>query len=488
MCRSMRGVAIPCSTMDHGQSPVSRIRTVYLFLIVLVMAAITIILQISNVAELKLLKPKVQFSKHDDVRDFPADVGGNENTNSSKSAGGDALGIIAGEVDETRPRSSSFACHNDTTPEIKIAVFGGIKIIKQWQELSILVNSFKLTEPNTYILNVTCPYQRTTPRLLIEEGVPVACETKVTVTLTASMNILQGKDIVVLGMSPYSLKIKTKVMRTKISGGQLFVFYGVETPLRMHEWIPDVGRQPVHGVWSYTSTSDTVIPYGRYVEFDTEIEVDVNELVSSKNKLVAWMGSNCVKQVFWPRMAFVNELQKYVQVDTYGKCGNLTCLPRMSKRCQSLMGEYKFYLSLENAECRDYMTEKFWDTALIQGAVPVVYGAKKSDYERVAPPNSFIHVSDFDSVESLAKYLLLLDRNDVLYSRFFHWRRKGEIEMVFPPLLPSSFCDIIQQYYLLQRGMVNTVDLAKTSWFQGCRYQVAKSYPSQALSGWKPWR
>ena len=35
----------------------------------------------------------------------------------------------------------------------------------------------------------------------------------------------------------------------------------------------------------------------------------------------------------------------------------------------------------------------------------------RSDYERVAPPKSFIHVADFTSPAELAKYLLHLQNN-----------------------------------------------------------------------------
>jgi len=54
--------------------------------------------------------------------------------------------------------------------------------------------------------------------------------------------------------------------------------------------------------------------------------------------------------------------------------------------------------------------------------VPVVMGAKKRDYEALAPPNSFIHVNDFAGPRQLADYLLLLDGNDTLYNEYFRWR------------------------------------------------------------------
>ncbi|VDP25238.1 unnamed protein product [Soboliphyme baturini] len=53
-------------------------------------------------------------------------------------------------------------------------------------------------------------------------------------------------------------------------------------------------------------------------------------------------------------------------------------------------------------------------------------GAPKEDYERIAPPHSFVHVEDFASPRQLAEYLLKLDKNDTLYNSYFQWKSKGE--------------------------------------------------------------
>jgi len=50
-------------------------------------------------------------------------------------------------------------------------------------------------------------------------------------------------------------------------------------------------------------------------------------------------------------------------------------------------------------------------------------GARRRDYEAIAPPHSFIHVDDFSSPRHLAKYLHILAANDTLYNEYFLWRR-----------------------------------------------------------------
>jgi len=47
-------------------------------------------------------------------------------------------------------------------------------------------------------------------------------------------------------------------------------------------------------------------------------------------------------------------------------CGDLTCLRGSDELCFNLLErDYKFYLAFENSNCFDYITEKFWNSALM---------------------------------------------------------------------------------------------------------------------------
>ncbi len=54
-------------------------------------------------------------------------------------------------------------------------------------------------------------------------------------------------------------------------------------------------------------------------------------------------------------------------------------------------------------------------------------GPVKSDYIKVAPPNSFIHVRDFISPQHLATFLQKVGANENQYLSFFQWKRHGSI-------------------------------------------------------------
>ena len=72
--------------------------------------------------------------------------------------------------------------------------------------------------------------------------------------------------------------------------------------------------------------------------------------------------------------------------------------------------KYYFYLAFENSICTDYISEKFWRN-FNQPVIPVVMGG--GNYLRDAPPNSYIDVNDFSTVEELANYLKSLQNDRV---------------------------------------------------------------------------
>ena len=119
-----------------------------------------------------------------------------------------------------------------------------------------------------------------------------------------------------------------------------------------------------------------------------------------------------------------------LQIDIIGNCGFKS--PELPSRAERERGSikaypilaqnYKFYLSFENAKCFEYITEKFF-TALQVGMLPVVMGGlSKQDYEKIAPPHSFIHVDDFSSPKHLMQFLEKLSKDPKEYNTYFWWK------------------------------------------------------------------
>ncbi|XP_007253052.3 alpha-(1,3)-fucosyltransferase 4 [Astyanax mexicanus] len=138
--------------------------------------------------------------------------------------------------------------------------------------------------------------------------------------------------------------------------------------------------------------------------------------VRRRRTLVAWVISNWSEEQ--ERVQFYWRLRRYIRVDIYGR----RALSLINDSVFQTISGYKFYLAFENSIHTDYITEKLWRNALESGAVPVVLGPPRENYERFLPPDAFIHVHDFKSPRALAAYLLYLDRNPAQYRRYLAWR------------------------------------------------------------------
>ena len=118
--------------------------------------------------------------------------------------------------------------------------------------------------------------------------------------------------------------------------------------------------------WTATYRLDSVIPspYGKFTHYDRTVKQirSLRNYASKRTKSVAWVASNCIL-VRNNRLSYAKELGKHIDVDIYGKCGSLSC-PNVPDCLGVLNKTYKFYLSFENSNCKDYITEKFFHNAL----------------------------------------------------------------------------------------------------------------------------
>ena len=313
-----------------------------------------------------------------------------------------------------------------------------------------------------------------------------------TFELTFSANYtrhMHGKDAVVLNIAPLSTLKNVDALYANIDQPHLMVFFSLESPERVYEVmkLKNLLDLPVHEMWSYHASSFPYRPYGVYnpnvprPRYWEKVRGSAN-----KTGLVLWMGSNCYR-TYWPRLGFVLELQKHVSVDIYGECGDKRCPikgPGAKEKCYKVRATYKFYLALENSECEYYITEKLWLNALKNGVVPIVYGARRKDYERLLPPNSFIYAGDYDSIQSLADYLQELDKRPDLYQKYLEWYGS-----VYPyrGINMQTFCGILPLFGKLEKGNLEKKPLKTLPWFNTCRIPAANATLQHELLDWQPW-
>ncbi|XP_014667480.1 PREDICTED: alpha-(1,3)-fucosyltransferase 5-like [Priapulus caudatus] len=185
-------------------------------------------------------------------------------------------------------------------------------------------------------------------------------------------------------------------------------------------WVFKMRESPVHtyrnlsdynGIFNWTMTyrsdSDIYNPRGIFVPYKNVTRQDTldnvhpdKDYAQGKTGLVSWFVSHCVTDN--KREHYVGKLHKFVSVDIYGRY-NLAPAYISASICTNNI--------LVHAHTR----------------TPIVMGAPREDLRRFAPPGSYIHVDDFETVEQLANYLQELDADDVAYSRYFRWKQLGEV-------------------------------------------------------------
>ena len=112
---------------------------------------------------------------------------------------------------------------------------------------------------------------------------------------------------------------------------------------------------------------------------------------------------------------------------------------------------YKFYLSFENANCMDYITEKFFTALRTEEVIPIALGGRsRTDYDKAAPPHSYIHVNEFPSVAELAQKLEYLSKNETAYKEYFWWTEHYQVSSLWDHYV-SAQCDLCEKMNLAHR-------------------------------------
>ena len=155
-------------------------------------------------------------------------------------------------------------------------------------------------------------------------------------------------------------------------------------------------------------------------------------------------------------------LKKYIPVDIYGKCGEMSCGEKLNYAdCDSnlLSKNYKFYLSFENSICQDYVTEKLWRIIANKNAnvIPVVLGG--ANYSAFLPDKTYVDATKFDSPHQLSTYLWKIANDDNLYNEYI--RNKLAIEAKPVPMRYGSksptYASRLCQYLHDTKGKVTQV-------------------------------
>ncbi len=180
---------------------------------------------------------------------------------------------------------------------------------------------------------------------------------------------------------------------------------------------------------TYRQDSNIWVPYWRLskrTEPRLSSGINMHE-VRKKSRTAVWFSSHC-NMSGTQRWRYVEQLRKYIDVDIYGNCGNLSCPKNssdynMELKCfREVSKTYYFYLAFENAFCKDYLTEKILHGWLNE-MVPVVQGS----FDDVLPPYSALDVRDYANPRELAEKMKSLRKNTTEYVKYFDFKRYYDI-------------------------------------------------------------
>lgn len=258
---------------------------------------------------------------------------------------------------------------------------------------------------------------------------------------TTDRNKLNVSDAVLFNVYDTDVDLEVEDIKTQLPPyrfeHQRWVFFTVEPPT-MRPVSKKIAR--LDGLFNWTMTyrrdSDIYAHFGKLLLTPNQTLPLDYDYSRNKTKQAAWFVSHCPTE--GRREDYVRELQKYINVDIYGRCGPLKCAHSQADQCyHQLTLDYKFYLAFENIICRDYVTEKLLKV-LTQDVVPVVFGG--ANYELYMPPSSYIDALKFKSPEDLAKYLIHLDHNSKEYNKYFDWKRGYTPKVLSSELYVCELC------------------------------------------------
>ncbi|KAF3696244.1 Alpha-(1,3)-fucosyltransferase 7 [Channa argus] len=236
--------------------------------------------------------------------------------------------------------------------------------------------------------------------------------------LTDNTSLFSNADVVVFHHQELSRGMSSLPLHLDRPASQKWVWMSLEPPVNNANLTQFNGL--FNWTMSYRRDADISIPYGK-----TLLGGDGQGFQAATNHscLVSWVVSKYRPDQ--TRAAVYQRLKNYTSIKVYGKWNKR---PLSDKELLPTIAQCQFYLSFENSEAKDYISEKLWRNAFQAGAVPVVLGPIRATYEAIAPPDSFIHVADFKSIADLAAHLKHVAADRQAYEKYLQWHRTHRIK------------------------------------------------------------
>lgn len=175
--------------------------------------------------------------------------------------------------------------------------------------------------------------------------------------ITTDRNLLAKADAVVFHLPDLPSVMEDEIDKRE---GQLWVGWSLECE-ENYSWTKDPEFRESFDLWmGYHQEDDIVYPY--YGPDYGKMLVTARREKPYKKKACMFISSDMNRS---HRQEYLKELMQYTDIDSYGKLYRNCELPvedRGRDTLLSVIGDYQFVISFENAIGKDYVTEKFFQS------------------------------------------------------------------------------------------------------------------------------
>ncbi|XP_063717231.1 4-galactosyl-N-acetylglucosaminide 3-alpha-L-fucosyltransferase 9-like [Symsagittifera roscoffensis] len=266
---------------------------------------------------------------------------------------------------------------------------------------------------------------------------------------------LSKYDLIVIGENEGVDRMVKKIHKHQYAKerrkDQIWAFIATEPSTRLEKFDGFRDKELQNALnWTIFASHKATINYPFFItKAATPSSIQKSELITSelksRKKDVCWIFSDCIVDQSG-RQGFVKEFLAHYEGNfhVWGK-GLQECMKQRGikekvvdhgylegKRedvhapQQRIIQDCKFYFALENSYCEGYISEKVYNS-VEGGAIPIMNGWRES-CDKQLPKGSFIHVSDFESISNLTKYIERLVKNENEMLAYHKWRQTARLE------------------------------------------------------------
>ncbi|KAL0490333.1 FUT12 [Acrasis kona] len=183
---------------------------------------------------------------------------------------------------------------------------------------------------------------------------------------------------------------------------------------------------------NYHRNSTLLINYSSAFRIPVHKRSDLIKDMHKRYHGVCVFVSNCKYYGAEKRLKLLEELAEHIPMRSYGSCFH-NADTKLNKT--ETIKDCMLYLSFENNQMEDYVTEKFYDGFIPAPAPLMVYrGAPNIDDfspTRSDQHPSFVDANQFETMKDLASFLNDLLKDKERYDKYFDWRKTGDPKVDF---------------------------------------------------------